>query len=253
LKNSQIKLLFFVLLLCFSCSKSDSITKVFNIEGSYTQLEVSDSFVVTVSDQATEITVTTSEDVMPKVVVEKVGDKLKIYLNSKTDADDLDLKVIIPYNPDLVSVKLMTGSEFHSEYGLNGETIKLDAYGIAKFCCDIDADEVEIDVSGSNIVIDGTLVATNLNLRMSNSDITLVGQVSKLKIDLSGYSNIIRKKVNNRYSLVCNQCEGVVSDHSEAYIFCDGSIKVNVFNQGVLYYMGNADTSGSSGLIYHMG
>lgn len=253
MKNSQIKLLFFGLLLCFSCSKSDSITKVFNIEGSYTQLEVSDSFVVTVSDQATEITVTTSEDVMPKVVVEKVGDKLKIYLNSKTDADDLDLKVVIPYNPNLESVKLMTGSEFHSEYGLVGEKIKLDAYGIAKFYCDIDADEVEIDVSSSNTIVEGKIIATNLNLRMSNSDITLEGQVGNLKIDLSGYSNIIRKIIDNRYSLVCDQCEGVISGHSEAYIFCDGSIKVNVLSHCALYYMGNADSTGSSGKIYHMG
>ena len=190
---------------------------------------------------------------MPDVVVEKVGDKLKIYLKTKTNIDGLDMKVEIPYNADLVSVKLMTGSEFHSDFGLVGEKIKLDAYGIAKFYCDIDAEVVDISVSGSSIIIEGRLIATNLNLGMRNSDITLVGEVSNLKISLSGYSNIIRKKIGNRYSLACDRCEGSISGHSKAYIYCDGSIKVNVSDYSALYFMGNADTTGSSGLIYHNG
>ncbi len=57
-----------VVLFAFSgCSKyaGDPVSKNFSISGTYTELEVEDAFDVTVSDAATQITITAGEYVMP--------------------------------------------------------------------------------------------------------------------------------------------------------------------------------------------
>ena len=54
----------------------------------------------------------------------------------------------------------------------------------------------------------------------------------------------MKKVVGSRYALVCDQCEGEMSGGSDAYIHCDGSIKVNLSGGSELHYTGNAATSG---------
>ena len=107
-----------VLFALCSCNKfaGDPMTQDFNIEGSYTELQVESGFEVTVSDVATAITITAGENVMPKVVVEKVGSKLRIHLKPMASSYGSEMKVILPYNADLTNVDLSGGSEFHSEY-----------------------------------------------------------------------------------------------------------------------------------------
>ena len=90
-----------------SCSEpaGDPITKEFEIAGTYTELDVSSGFNVTVSDAATQITVTTGENVMPKVVVELVGQTLRIYLKPVNVTGLYELNVVLPYNANLKSVQ----------------------------------------------------------------------------------------------------------------------------------------------------
>ena len=265
-----------VLFVFNSCYKNagDPVTKDFNISGNYTELEVHDAFEVTVSDAVDVITVTAGENIMPKVVVEMVDNKLIIKLKPLTNNFGSDLKAIIPYNTDLTSVDLSGASEFHSEYGLYGEKVEVELSGASDFYCDIvadevninlsgasnfygdiDADDIEMDLSGSSD-IEGNVSANTLDLDLSGaSNATLIGQVSTLKIDLTGSSNIKETVVGNSYGLVCDQCEGSMSGASDAYIHCDGSIKVNLSGSSDLHYTGNASTSGSdtSGAsdIYH--
>lgn len=267
MKKHLIILSTLVLFAFCSCSKfaGDPISKDFSIEKTYTQLEVESAFDVTVSDAVNVITVTAGENIMPKVVVEFVDNTLKIRLKPLTNNLGSDLKVVLPYNADLTCVDLSGASEFHSEYGLEGEKVVVELSGASDFYCDVDADEVEIDMSGASgfygdVLADkvdmglsgssdikGAVDALDLNLELSGaSDATLEGQVIDLKINLTGSSNIVKKVVGNRYALVCDQCEGSMSGSSNAYIHCDGNIKVNLSGASDLHFTGNAFTADSN-------
>lgn len=250
-----------------SCQKFAGVpvTNYFSIEGPYTELQVEDAFEVTVSDTATQVTVTVGEKIMPKVVVEVVDNTLKIHLKGiNHNIYGSDMKVIIPYNANLTSVDLSGASEFHSEYGLEGQKVEVDLSGASDFYCDIDADEVDIDLSGASdffgdILADeiemdlsgssnikGYVEALDLDLDLSGaSDATLEGYVGTLKMDLTGASSIKKTINGNRYGLVCDRCEGSISGASDAYIHCDGTIQVNLSGGSELHYTGDANTTGS--------
>jgi hypothetical protein len=269
-----------------SCQKfaGDPILKDFTVDGSYTALEVQDAFEVTVSDAATQVTVTAGEKVMPKVIVEIVGNTLKIRIKPMATLYGGELKAVIPYNADLTSVDLSGASEFHSEYGLEGQKVEVELSGASEFYSDVDADEIKIDLSGASnfhgdavadkveahlsgssdffgdvladeidmellgsSTIEGNVSADELDLDMSGaSDATLVGHVTQLKIDLTGSSNIIKKVVGNRYALACDNCEGTMSGASVAYIHCDGRICVDLSGASDLHYTGDGISSGCS-------
>lgn len=276
MKKHLIILSTLVLFAFCSCSKfaGEPITKDFSISGAYNALEVEDAFNVTVSEEATQVTITAGENIMPNVVVETVDSTLKIYLKGWHTNLGKDMTVILPYNFDLRSVDLSGASEFHSEYGLEGNKIEVELSGASDFYCDIDADEVDIDLSGASdffgdILADeiemdltgsskikGYVEALDLDLEMSGaSEATFEGQVDMLKINLSGASDINKTINGNRYGFACDQCEGSISGASNVYIHCDGTIKVNLSGASDLYFTGNAftgdsTTSGGSD-IYH--
>ena len=248
------------------CQKfaGDPITKDFNVPGAYTELEVHNAFDVTVSDAVDVITITVGENVMPKVIVEVVDNTLKIRLKT-ANVYGGEMKAIIPYNANLTSVDLSGASEFHSEYGLYGEKVEVELSGASNFYCDIDADEVDISISGASNSfgdiwadqidmdlsggsnINGNVAANDLDLELSGaSNVKLLGQVGMLKVDLTGASNIVKQIVENRYGLVCDQCEGSITGASNAYIHCDGNIRVSLSGASDLHYTGDANTTGST-------
>lgn len=214
-----------------SCNKINlsghNIDKDFGFDGTYTELEVSNAFDVVVSDTADRITITTDENIMPHVVVEKIGKKLRICLEPLTINTGTYMDVVLPYNADLTSVDLSGASEFHSEYGLHGENVVVELSGASKIESDIAAIDLELYQSGS-------------------SEATLKGQVGNLKIDMSGASKIIKKMVEGNYSLACDQCKGEMSGSSTAHIHCDGNINVSLSGASDLHYTGNATTFGST-------
>ena len=259
-----------------SCKKfaGDPITRDFNISGAYTALEVESAFDVTVSDAVDVVTITAGENVMPKVVVEVIDNTLKIRLKPIANVYDGELKAIIPYNANLTSVNLSGASEFRSEYGLEGQKVDVELSGASDFYCEIDADEVNIDISGASdffgdiwadeidmalsgsSTIKGNVEALDLDLEMSGaSDATFEGYVGTLNINLTGASNI-KKTVNEmRYGFECDQCEGSMSGSSDAYIHCDGTIKVNLSGSSELHFTGDGNpadshTSSGSGIIH---
>ena len=299
MKKYLIVLSALVLFAFSSCNKiilsGNNITQEFSIDGSYTELVVENAFEITVSDAVSQITVMTDENVMPKVLVEKDGNKLRIRLKplSVNIGSDLELKVVLPYNADLTKVSLSGASELRSNYGLDGQIVEVELSGASSFYCDLDANEVDVNLSGasdfygdivaadvdidlsgaSNFVgdifaneidadltgssnIKGDVSATELDLDLEGaSDATFMGQVTTLKINLSGASNIVRTLEGNRYGLACDNCEGTISGSSDAYIHCDGSIKVNLSGSSKLHFTGNAftgdsTTSGGSNIIH---
>ena len=237
-----------LLMIAFSsCQKpaGNPVSKDFSIEGTYTELEVSHAFNVTVSDAASQITVTVGENVMPYVVVEKVDNTLKIYCKPMNITVG-EMKVVLPYNADLTSVDLSGASEFRSEYGLGGQKVEVELSGASGFYSDIVADEIDLGASGASN-IKGNVTATELDLELSGaSDATLMGEVDKLDMELSGNSSIKKTVVNGAYGLVCGDCSGLMSGASEAYIHCDGRICVDLSGASTLHYTGDGSSSGCS-------
>ena len=248
MKKHLIILSALVLFAFSSCQKfaGDPITKDFSIEGSYTELEVEDAFEVTVSEAATQITITAGEKIMPKVVVEIVDNTLKIRLKPLANNYGSDMKVILPYNANLTSVDLSGASEFHSEYGLYGEKVEVELSGASEFYCDIEADEIDMDLSGASYV-KGSIDASELDLDMSGaSDANLRGQVTTLDIDLSGGSSIEKTINGSNYGFECDVCKGEMSGGSDAYIHCNLMIKVDLSGGSELHYTGAAITTDSN-------
>ncbi len=245
-----------LVLLAFSgCQKfaGEPITKDFNVPGAYTELEVHNAFDVTVSDAVDVITITAGENVMPNVVVEVVENTLKIRLKPMASVYGGELKATIPYNANLTSVDLSGASEFRSEYGLEGQKVDVELSGASNFISgasnffgDIWADQIDMDLSGGSN-INGNVAADDLDLELSGaSNVKLLGQVGMLKVDLTGASNIVKQIVENRYGLVCDQCEGSITGASNAYIHCDGNIRVSLSGASDLHYTGDANTTGST-------
>lgn len=267
MKKHLILLSTLVLFAFCGCNKfaGDPISKDFTIEGSYTQLEVEDAFNVIVSDEVSQITVTAGENIMPKVVVEKKEDKLVIRLKVLANSYGSEMKVVVPYNEDLTRVDLSGASEFRSEYGIYGEKVEVELSGASICYCDIEANKVQVDLSGASDLF-GSILADEIDMELSGSstiqsyidavdfeldlsgasDAVLEGQITNFKIGLSGASSILRKTVGTQYAFACEQCEGEMSGASDAYIHCDGSIKVNLSGACSLHYTGDASTTDSS-------
>lgn len=227
-KQSIIILTLLMSVLC-GCSKyaGDPVSKDFNITGTYTELYVSDAFEVTVSDVASQITVTVGENIMPDVVVKKNGKSLKIYLQSNTIGYGSDMKVILPYNADLTMVNLSGSSTFHSKHPFKGQKVEIEMSGSSDFFGYVDADRLDMSLSGS-------------------ADAIVIGTAGMLKMNLSGGSSIKKAIVGDRYSLVCEQCEGSMSGGSDAYIHCDGRLEVSLSGGSDLHYTGHASALGCS-------
>lgn len=248
MKKYLIVLSTIVLTALYGCSKwdGDPITQEFCIDGTYTELNVADAFDVTVSDTVSQVIVTAGENIMPKVRVEKTGNKLRIYLKGWTMSHGA-MKVLLPYNPSLKSVDLSGASGFRSSFTIAAPKVEIDLSGASDFYGDIEADEVEMDISGSSSIEGRVMAAGELDLELSgSSNATLEGEVGTLDMDLSGSSTITRKVVGDRFALGCSRCEGSMSGSSDAYIHCDGSIKVTLSGASDLHYTGNASTSSCS-------
>lgn len=214
----------------------NDITKTFNIENTYTKLCVENAFEVTVSDTAQQIYITTDENVMPKVVVEQIGNKLRIYLKPLTANFGMDLNVILPYNELLKDVELSGASEFRSDLGMKGEALEIKLSGASSFYCDLEATDLELDMSGA-------------------SDATLTGQATNLDLELSGASRLKKTVNGTQYAFSCDYCEGELSGASTAYIHCNSTINIDLSGASNLHYTGtpftgDSSTSGSSNLIH---
>ncbi len=243
--NINLKSTLFYLFICTifcNCTTftGEKIEKTFDIDNSYTELQIENAINVIVSNEQDQISVITTEKLINDIVIEKTDNKLRLYLKKNIHLYRSDIKIILPYNPNLQEIELSGASNFQSEFTLKNEKIDINLSGASDFQCDIEAKEIEIELSGA-------------------SNATLSGETNTLSLELSGASNIIKKITNNHYSLICNQCECDLSGASDAYIHCNDNINIiNLSGASELHYTGNAkitlnnadNISGSSDIIH---
>ena len=184
------------------------ITKNYPVSGSYTGLDVSNAFQVTVSDEVTDVVVTVGEMAHDRVIVKVVNGELQIGFKPNTRYNGT-AKAVIPANANLSDLDLSGASSFVGE--LNDHDVDINLSGASTFRGNVNADEIDLDLSGaSNAFIDGrcqnkmeinlsgasTLKAANLNAQsvsghMSGASYADVTVCSSLNVELSGASTLI--------------------------------------------------------------
>ena len=209
--------------LFFGCTKDwgSPATKNYPINGSYTGLDVSNAFQVTVSDEVTDVVVTLGELAHDRVIVKVVNGELQIGFKPNTRYNGV-AKAVIPANANLRELDLSGASSFVGD--LNGHDVDIDISGASTFRGNVDADEIDLDLSGaSNAFINGrcqnkmeidlsgasTLKAAALEAQSvsghlsgaSNADVTVC---SALNVELSGASTLT-------YGIVSDECHPVVN------------------------------------------
>lgn len=223
------------------------VDKVFQIDGDYDAISVSNTFDVYVDADASDVTVTVGENIMKRVVVEQVGGELKIYCKPQVLSVNGDyMKAVIPQSHALKSVNVTGASSFNSSSPVSGKKVNIKLSGDSRFTGDVSGSETEMDISGASL-IKGTVTSDNLNLKLSGaSTANLTGQTVNLDLSISGASCNIDRIVNKHYGLECTRCKGTVSGASKAFIHCLENIDVSVSGASTLHYTGDASTSDSS-------
>lgn len=196
-------------------------TRNYPINGTYTELDVSDAFEVTVSDEVNDVVVTVGELAHNRVVVKTIDGTL--YIGFKPGTHYVGKAIaVIPANANLRDLDLSGASTFTGD--LKGNEVEIDLSGASTYRGTIEAVELDIDLSGaSNAIINGTcqtemeidlsgashLDAIHLNAQSvrgnvsgaSNADVTVC---SSLNVELSGASTLT-------YGTVSDECNPVVN------------------------------------------
>ena len=218
--NYRIITLTFLLSALCGCDKfaGESVTDTFDIENTYKELHVSNAINVVISDTVEEVKVTTGENLLPNVIIEENGDILSVGLKDGTYFFNSVVNIELPTNPNLTVLDLSNASDIEGE---------------------VNAEELTINLANA-------------------SDAKLTGHVGKLTLNLKNASSIKKNIINKHYALSCDECEVSMEDASDAYIHCDGNIKINrLSGASDLHYTGNATitlspgvTSGASDIMH---
>ena len=157
-------------ILFFGCTKDwgSPSTKNYPINGTFTKLDVSGAFEVTVSDQVTDVVVTVGVLAHDRVMVRVVNGELQIGFKPNTW-----------YNGKAMAVIPATMIR------------DLELSGTSSFTGDLRGDDVDIDLSGTS-TYRGTIEATELDIDLSGASNAFVNGVcqTKMEIDLSGASTL---------------------------------------------------------------
>ena len=130
----------------FGCTvpSGDYVTEHFPLSTGYYSIFVSDGMIVTVSDQVDDIVVSANEAVMEKMHVELKNGRLRIYRNDFSFTYPTKTHVTLPYDPDLKTIEVNMDSEFHTDYGIEADEVKVKLDMDSKFYGYILADELEL-------------------------------------------------------------------------------------------------------------
>ena len=187
----------------FGCDKfaGTPVTETFEITNTYKELYVQNAIDVSIGNSTNNVRVTAGENLISNVVIEETDDRLEIRLKDGKSFFNSTVKVELPYNPNIGKMTLSDASDID---------------------CEVNAEEFVLSLTDA-------------------SDARLQGHIGKLKINLDDASSIKKNIVNKRYALSCDECEVSMSGASDAYIHCDGNIKIiRLEGASDLHYTGNA-------------
>ncbi len=202
-------------------------TRNYPINGSFTGLEVSGAFQVTVSDQVTDVVVTVGDLAHERVVVEVKNGKLHIGFKPNTMYNGT-ATAIIPTTV-LRDLDLSGASSFTGD--LLGEEVDVDLSGASVFRGQVTANDIDFDLSGASYFT-GDIKADRLKFELSGaSSVTASGYCqNRMEIDLSGGSQL------DAVNLDASVIHGSMSGGSHADVTCCTSLNVSLSGGSTLVY-----------------
>ena len=216
--------------LCVSCSRNygEPVTKEFPISGTYTCLDISHAFEVTVSDQVTDVMVTVGEKAIDDVRVEVKDGTLFIGFNWWNFYEG-EAKAVIPAGAVIDELCLSGASTFTGD--LSGDEVECDLSGSSSYFGNISANDIDFDISGSSTYF-GNVTTTTLEMDLSGSSrATISGSCDdEMEIGISGASNLNATGFDVQY------VKGNMSGASTAYVNCCRSLRVVLSGASYLYY-----------------
>lgn len=155
--------------LCCGCSidYGEPATLNYAIDGSFSKLEVSDAFQVTVSDKVSDVVVTVGEKALDKVVVKVKNNKLYIGLKPFTYYSGHTATAVIPSNIAIDDIELSGASWFTG--GLKGDVVKIDLSGASKFTGDVEANSLKVYLSGSAACVMKGVCHNTMHIHLSGA------------------------------------------------------------------------------------
>ncbi len=198
--------------LFLSCTKDfgTPITKEFAISNSYSKIDISDGFHVTMSDEVSSVVVTVGEKAIDRAVVKVQNGTLYIHFKWGTHYQG-NATAIIPSSMAVNKISL-SGSSAIYDGELSGGDAELELSGASTFTGTANVADIDIEMSGSSQVV-----------IMGNSQ-------SSLDIDLSGSSTL------DAFGLITPEVEGDMRGNSMAKVTCCTSLEVDLTGDSKLTY-----------------
>ena len=199
-------------------------TVYYPINGTYTKLDISNAFQVTVSGSETA-TDSVALDAINPVASVTVGEKAHQYV--QVEVIDGTLYIGMKKWNYSAPEKGVVVLPANTTLSLN----ELRASGASSFQGSLLGDEVSMRLSGASR-FDGTMRADNVDLEISGASYAAINGfcMEELKIDISGASMLD----GDRFP--CTKISGGISGASRANVICCESLKVNVSGASELTY-----------------
>lgn len=215
--------------LFFGCTRDwgSPTTKNYPINRSYTGLEVSSAFQVTVSDEVNDVVVTVGNLAHPRVIVKVKEGKLHIGFKPHTTYNGL-ATAVIPASV-IRDLELSGASSFTGNLG--GDKVEIDLSGASSFNGNIDARDLDFEISGASTCV-SFIETKNLDIELSGaSTATIEGRCwDRMEMELSGASHL------NAIGLDATDVHGTMSGASDADVTCCSNLNVELSGASTLTY-----------------
>lgn len=236
------------LIALFSCTvpSGNFITEHFPLDGSYYSLYVSDGMIVNISEDVDDIVITADEKVMEKMHVEHRNGRLRIFRNDVSVAYPTKTTVTLPYDPALKQIEVHMDSEFHTDFTIEGENVKVKLDGDSKFYGYVFADNLDLIVNDGSEAICSYDVYDLMYVKLTNEGYAdLDGYAGAVNLVMEDNSEIEPSWNGDYYAFSCGQCYGTMTNNCKAYLDCESNIAMTLTNSSFLYYTGLPDLSES--------
>ncbi len=230
-----------VLAMLFSCTtpSGNDVTQYYEAPSGYYKLDISDGIVVTVSDNVNEIVVTGDEKVLEKLTIQCTAGCLRIYRRDVSLVYVTTTEITLPFEPNLKEVLVNMDSEFHTDYGIEGETCRVKVDQRSKFHGYVLADELKVTVSDHSEATIAYDVANRMDVDISEySEVDFDGYVPDVHMEMSGSSKIYPRWDGDYYAFHCDYLYGTMDDNCVCYVDCESEIAMHLTNYCTLYYTG---------------
>ncbi len=183
--------------------------------GEFDEISVGGSFdVVLIEGKEGKVTIEGEENIIPYIITEVKGDKLKIKVKDNTNVRfNRKLTVTVPFR-DINSIALGGSGNVYSEKTVSGDNVSISIGGSGNIKTKVKANSLKTSIGGSG------------NIRIS-------GTTENMKCSIAGSGNI------KAYELTTKKLKVNVAGSGDIEVSVKEKIKANVVGSGSVYYKGD--------------